>query len=167
MVFVYLYVIIKYILHEEKTVEYRKYGDAYYVRMDRDDEIIDGIFTLCKKENIASCTFSGIGGCGHATIQTFLPKTGTFETREIAGLLELVSLTGNVVMDGNGTRYHHTHAVFAYKDGEEHQIAAGHIKDITVSYTAEIVVKPVPGVIGRTFDPETGTGFWNFTSLKK
>ena len=145
-------------------MEYRKLGDAYYVRMDRDDEIIDKILKLCRKENISSCTFGGIGGCGRATIQTFLPETGTFETREIAGLLELVSLTGNVVTDEKGIRSHHTHAVFAYKDGEEHRIAAGHIKDITVSYTAEIELRPTSGVIGRTFDPETSTGFWHFPS---
>ena len=149
-------------------MEYRKLGDAYYVRMDKEDEIIDKILKLCQKENIASCTFSGIGGCGHATIQTFLPETGTFETRKIVGLLELVSLTGNVVTDENGVLYHHTHAVFAYKEGEEHRIAAGHIKDVTVSYTAEIEVRPVyGGRIGRTFDPETGTGFWNLNAPEK
>lgn len=143
-------------------MEYRKLGDAYYVRMDRDDEIIDEILKLCRKENIPSCTFGGIGGCGRAVIQTFLPETGIFETRVIAGLLELVSLTGNVVTDEKGEIYHHTHAVFAYKEGEKHRIDAGHIKEITVSYTAEIEIRPVVGgTIGRTFDPETGTGFWN------
>ena len=149
--------------NEGKTVEYRKLGDAYYVRMDRDDEIIDKILELCQKENIASCTFAGIGGCGRAVIQTFLPESGTFETRTISGLLELVSLNGNVVTDEKGDRYHHTHAVFAYKEGGEHRIDAGHIKEVAVSYTAEIEVRPVKGgSIGRTFDPETGTGFWKF-----
>lgn len=145
-----------------KTLEYKKIGDAYYVRMDRDDEIIGEILKLCQKEEISSCTFTGIGGCGRATIQTFLPESGTFETRIITGLLELVSLTGNVVVDEKGERYHHTHAVFAYKKGEEHCIAAGHIQEITVSYTAEIELRPVlNGRIGRCFDPETGTGFWD------
>ena len=58
-------------------MEYRKYGETYYVRMDRGDEIIGGIPALCQKEGIASAVFSGIGGCSAAEIQTFLPEMGT------------------------------------------------------------------------------------------
>ena len=57
-------------------MEYRKYGDTYYVRMDRGDEIISELISLCEKEEIASATFSGIGGCGSAQIQTFIPESG-------------------------------------------------------------------------------------------
>jgi hypothetical protein len=53
--------------------------------------------------------------------------------------------------------------MFSFKEGENHCTAAGHIKSITVSYTAEIELRPViGGVIKRKYDPETGTGFWNF-----
>ena len=42
-------------------------------------------------------------------------------------------------------------------------MAAGHIKSMTVLYTAEIELRPVIGeVISIKHDPETGTGFWNF-----
>ena len=77
--------------------------------------------------------------------------------------MELVSLTGNVIMDEQGELYHHTHALFSFKDNEQHCVAAGHIKSITVSYTAEIELRPViGGVIRRKYDEGTGTGFWDF-----
>ena len=42
-------------------------------------------------------------------------------------------------------------------------MAAGHMKSITVLYTAEIELRPVTGgTIRRKYDPETGTGFWDF-----
>nr|WP_308612165.1 DNA-binding protein [uncultured Dialister sp.] len=145
-------------------MEYRKYGDTFYIRMDRGDEIIEKILMVCKEEGIHSCTFNGIGGCGKAEIQTFIPETGTFEMRRLEGMLELVSLNGNVITDENGDYYHHTHAVFAYKVGEDHRVAAGHMKSIMVSYTAEIELRPVvDGEIKRKYDSETGTGFWSFT----
>lgn len=145
-------------------MEYRKYGDTFYIRMDRGDEIIEKILKVCKEEGIHSCTFNGIGGCGKAEIKTFIPETGTFEMRRLEGMLELVSLNGNVITDENGDYYHHTHAVFAYKVGEDHRVAAGHMKSIMVSYTAEIELRPVvDGEIKRKYDPETGTGFWSFT----
>lgn len=145
-------------------MEYRKYGDTFYIRMDRGDEIIEKILMVCKEEGIHSCTFNGIGGCGKAEIQTFIPETGTFEMRRLEGMLELVSLNGNVITDENGEYYHHTHAVFAYRVGEDHRVAAGHMKSIMVSYTAEIELRPVvDGEIKRKYDSETGTGFWSFT----
>ena len=144
-------------------MDYRKYGDTVYIRLDRDDEIIGCVLDVCKKERILSAVFSGIGGCAQAQIQTYLPEKKTFETQTLRGMLELVSLTGNVIFDEHEELYHHTHGVFSYKDGDRHCIAAGHIKSVTVSYTAEIELRPVVGgTIYRRHDPETGTGFWSF-----
>ena len=145
-------------------MEYRKFGETWYVRMDKGDEIIGGILELCRKEDIRSAVFSGIGGCSAAEIQTFIPETGAFETENLTGMLELVSLNGNVVTDADGQRYHHTHAAFSYKADGQHRMAAGHMKSITVLYTAEIELRPViGGAIMRKRDEETGTGFWAFS----
>ena len=53
-------------------MDYRKFGECYYIRMDRDDEIISTILEICKKENIRSATFSGIGGCKDAEMASTL-----------------------------------------------------------------------------------------------
>jgi len=168
-------------------MEYRKIGETYYVRMDRGDEIISTLLEICEKESIPSAVFSGIGGCQSAELQVFIPgkqqvgeqnsgMTGSFETERLEGMLELVSLNGNVVRDDSGQLFHHTHALFSFKGGNrdvdnivggyqdgQHGMAGGHLKATTVLYTAEIELRPtINGAIGRKFDPETGTGFWNF-----
>ena len=144
-------------------MEYRKYGETFYIRMDRGDEIIASILDVCRAEGIASAVFSGIGGCGEAQIQTFIPETGTFETRVVKGMLELASLNGAVISDDGGELYQHTHGVLTYKNGPEHCVAGGQLKALTVLYTAEIELRPVlGGVIRRKYNPETGTGFWDF-----
>ena len=144
-------------------MDYKKIGDNYYIRIDKDDEVIAAILDICRTENISSATFTGIGGCKSAELQVFIPETGSFETEQISGMLELVSLNGNVVSDDNGQLFHHTHALFTYKKDGEHRIAGGHLKSTTVLYTAEIELRPtIGGSIGRKYDPETGTGFWKF-----
>ena len=155
-------------------MEYRKIGDNYYIRMDRGDVIISNLLSLCEKESIPSAVFSGIGGCQSAELQVFIPErlrvgerssgmTGSFETEQLEGMLELVSLNGNVVRDDDGKLFHHTHALFSFKKDGQHEMAGGHLKATTVLYTAEIELRPtVGGAIGRKFDPETGTGFWEF-----
>ena len=157
-------------------MEYKKIGETYYIRMDRGDEIIGNILEICRKESIPSAVFSGIGGCSSSELQVFIPENGTFETEQLEGMLELVSLNGNVVSGDDGQLYHHTHALFSFKGGNrdvdnivgghqdgQHGMAGGHLKSTTVLYTAEIELRPtIGGAIGRKFDPETGTGFWNF-----
>ena len=157
-------------------MEYKKIGETFYVRMDRGDEIIGNILEICRKESIPSAIFSGIGGCSQAELQVFIPETGSFETEQLEGMLELVSINGNVVSGDDNQLYHHTHALFSFKGGnrdvdnivgghqdDQHGMAGGHLKSTTVLYTAEIELRPtIGGSIGRKFDPETSTGFWNF-----
>ena len=144
-------------------MEFRKFADTWYLRLDRGDEMIACILELCRREGIASATFSGIGGCSAAELQTFDPKRGEFQTETLAGMLELVSFTGNVFSDETGALHQHTHALYAYERDGEHRVRGGHLKSSTVLYTAEIELRPVRGgTIRYKLDPETGTGFWSF-----
>lgn len=144
-------------------MEYRKFGDAYYVRLDRGDEIVSSLISMCVDEGVQSATFSGIGGCGDVEIKVFSPAEGVFRVEHIEGMLELVSIMGNVISDASGKRSCHAHALFSYEEGGEHRIVAGHLGSSTVRYTAEIEVRPVVGgAIGARRDSETGTNFWDF-----
>ena len=146
-------------------MDYRNYGGCYYVRLDRNDEVIASIREVCEREGVRSATFSGVGGCDAAEIQVFDPEAGSFRTERYEGLLELVSITGNVISCDDGSLSHHAHALFAYQDAGEQRIAAGHLKSSTVRYTAEIELRPVAGgVIGAERNAETGTNFWKFES---
>ena len=142
-------------------MDYRNFGSTYYIRLDRGDEIVKSILAVCEKEGIASATFSGIGGCSDAHLQTFLPEKGAFETEVVRGALEMVSLLGNVISDENGNRYYHAHAMYSTRKDGVPCFAGGHLKSSTVLYTAEITLQPVAGgSIGYMLNPETGTGFW-------
>lgn len=144
-------------------MDYRRYGDACYIRADKGDEVISSILAVCEEQGIRSATFYGIGGCGEAEIQVFDADAQAFSTERHEGVLELVSLAGNVIDGGERGLNWHAHALFSYRDGDAHRIAAGHLKSATVRYTAEIELRPVRGgTIGAAPDPVTGTMFWSF-----
>ncbi|MDO4405327.1 MAG: DUF296 domain-containing protein [Atopobiaceae bacterium] len=144
-------------------MDYRVMGGVCYIRADKGDEVISSILNVCQKEDIRSAIFLGIGGCGEAEIQVFDAESGAFSTERHEGVLELVSLMGNVIDGGESGLCWHAHALFTYRDGDEHRIASGHLKSATVRYTAEIELRPVTeGVIRGMPDPETGTRFWSF-----
>ena len=152
---------------EEAGYSYRKciigFGERGYILIDRGNEIVSTLLEVCRKEGILSAYYSGIGGCSDVEMQVFIPERGAFETEEVEGTLELVSLMGNVVSDDSDQLFDHTHALFTWIEGGEHRSISGHMKSSTVLYTAEIELRPVTGgVIRRQYDPETGTGFWRF-----
>ncbi|MBP5262282.1 MAG: DUF296 domain-containing protein [Clostridiales bacterium] len=143
-------------------MKYRRFGDAIYIRVDKGEEIITKILEVCKAECIGSATFSGIGGLSEAQIQTFIPEKGEFETETVTGMLELVSINGNIVTDEDMNYFYHAHSLVSYKDGDRHIVCGGHTKSLTVLYTGEIELRPVTGgCIKRIYNPETGTGFWD------
>lgn len=51
-------------------MDYKKMGDFYYIRMDKGDEIIENLLTICKKEKIKSAIFSGIGGAAYLSVDS-------------------------------------------------------------------------------------------------
>ncbi len=146
-------------------MDYRRFGDCYYVRADKGDEIISSILDVCERESIRSATFSGIGGCSDAEIMVLEPELGVFNTQRVEGMLELVSVMGNVIEGDDGRPSYHAHALFSYHEDGQQRIAAGHLASSTVRYTAEIELRPVMGgAIGSLHNPETNTDFWSFGS---
>lgn len=143
-------------------MDYKKFGDSLYVRFDKDDEILSGILNICKKENVLSAIFSGIGGCGDITVSTYIPEKNEFIPHRKTGVLEMISINGNVISDSNDDLYEHTHALFSYLENDEVKFIGGHLLSAVVSFTAEIEIKPVQnGVIRRKQDEVMKIPVWD------
>ncbi len=143
-------------------MDYKKFGNSIYARFDRGDEVLSGILSICKKENVLSATFSGIGGCGDITVSTYIPEKNDFIPHNKTGVLEMISINGNISANDNNEIFEHTHAMFSYLENGEVKFLGGHLARAVVSYTAEIEIKPVQnGVIRRKQDEITGITVWN------
>ncbi|MCR5089184.1 MAG: DNA-binding protein [Oscillospiraceae bacterium] len=145
-------------------MDYRRIGDKVYIRIDKNEDIIHCVKKVCEEEHYCSAIFHGIGACGKVCISTYLPETESFLDHWKEGLLELISLDGNISHDSDGRLYEHSHAMFSYlNESKELSCFGGHLKKALVSYTAEIVLEELPEEgIGRMTDPYTGISVWNF-----
>ena len=144
-------------------MDYKKFGEAIYARFDKGDEVLEGILNICRKENILSAAFSGIGACGEVTVSTYIAEKKDFITHNKTGLLEMISLNGNISANDNDEIFEHTHAMFSYLENGEVKFLGGHLTRAVISYTAEIEIRPVQkGVIGRKADELTGITVWKF-----
>lgn len=143
-------------------MEYRNYNNVIYLRLDKGDEVLSSILGVCAKEKVKSCVFSGIGGCDYVKLGTFRPEEGTYAEYEKEGMLELVSLNGDVKDSDEGSLIH-AHACLSYEEEGEIKLLGGHLLSLRVLITAEIEITPVLGGVIKTKPGQIpGTKVWDF-----
>lgn len=142
-------------------MEYKKMKDTIYLRVDKGENVTETIKKVCKKEGVYGGYFQGIGACGTAILSTYIPERNDFTDHEISGMLEMVSLMGNISMDCDNQPALHSHAVFSYlNQAGEIAVTAGHLKEANIGYTGEIIIHPADDTIGRRFDANAGIEVW-------
>ncbi|MBQ7218421.1 MAG: DUF296 domain-containing protein [Ruminococcus sp.] len=143
-------------------MEYRNYSGKYYVRLDKDDEVIASLISLCEKENIKVAQIQGIGGCEKAVVGVFDMDKKDYNRETVCGMLEMISLDGNVT-EYEGKPYIHAHATFAYHDESgQVRVLTGHLLEAVIGLTGEIILTPADGHITRRFVEDLGIRVWNF-----
>ena len=66
-------------------MEYRKFGSTYILRIDRGEEILASITTLCNAEKIRLGSVSGIGAVGEVTLGVFNREKFAYESTTYTG----------------------------------------------------------------------------------
>ena len=143
-------------------MEYRKFDDKIYVRLDKNDEVIASLQSVCERQGLTVAQIQGIGGCESVTVGVFDAEKKTYNETTVEGLLEMTSLDGNLTYY-EGKPYLHLHVAFAYREHGEIKTLAGHLLKAVIGLTGEIVITPAEGRIGRRFDEELGIRVWDFT----
>ena len=70
-------------------MDYKKYGDAYLVRLDIGDEIMESLTEICRKEKILVGSITGIGTTNHAKIGLLDTDTKVYYPMEYNEDLEI------------------------------------------------------------------------------
>ena len=142
-------------------MEYRKFDDKIYVRLDKDDEVIASLQSVCERQNLTVAQIQGIGGCESVTVGVFDAQKKAYNETTVEGLLEMTSLDGNLT-HYEGKPYLHLHAAFAYHEDGGIKMLSGHLLKAVIGLTGEIVITPAEGRISRRYDVELGIRVWDF-----
>ena len=140
-------------------MEYRKFADTYVLRIDKGEEIIASLQALCEKENIRLASVSGIGAADRAVIGLYDVGSRQYHKTELEGAMEITSLLGSVTRK-DGAVYLHLHINLCDKNM---QIFGGHLNECRIGATGEIIVRTIPGQVGRLLDEKvTGLNLFQF-----
>ena len=69
-------------------MEYRKFENTYFIRIDRGEEILASLAELCTKEQITLGTLYGIGAVGEVTLGVFDRKKFAYQSKPIPATLK-------------------------------------------------------------------------------
>ncbi len=140
-------------------MEYRKFADTYVIRLDKGEEIISSLQAICEKENIWLGSVEGIGAADHAVIGLYDVGNRQYHKKELNGPMEISSLLGTVTRK-DGDVYLHLHINLC---NTEMQILGGHLNECRIGATGEIIVRTIPGQVGRLLDDKvTGLNLFQF-----
>ena len=139
-------------------MEYKRFGDTIFARLDRGEEILEQLKILALQENIKLASVRGLGAVDEFTVGVFKTDRKQYDANSFTGYFEIVSLTGTITtMDGE---YHaHLHMSAGNEKGE---VFGGHLNRAMISATCELVIQVVDGTVERRFDPEIGLNVFKF-----
>ena len=129
----------------------------WFIRLDKDEEVIESLQKFATKEKITAGSIRGIGGVGPVTLAFYEIKEKDYSTKIFKGGYELLSILGNFSIL-NQIPYIHVHAILG---NSRFQTFGGHVVRMTVALTTEIIVLPDTYQMDRTEDKGLGLNTWD------
>lgn len=139
-------------------MEYRKFGNTYIVRLEKNEEVLSSLKDFCFKEDIKLGSIVGLGASREVEIGLFNTETKEYKTTVMEGMFEITSLVGNITRKDDEV-YLHCHINFS---DDSLKTFGGHLVRAVISATCEIVVTKIDGEVNRKFDEEIGLNLFRF-----
>ena len=145
---------------EGATMDYRRFGNAVVIRIDRNEEVMEKLEEVCVKENILLGSISGLGAASYVEMGLYDVEKQAFTGTILEQPLEVTSLIGSIT-EMDGKPYLHVHIGAADVNGKAY---GGHLKKCVIGGTAEIFIHAADGHVGRKADwfSETGLNLYHF-----
>ena len=147
-------------MKDGRIMEYRKFNDTYFIRMDRGEEIISSLTKFCRKENVSLGSVEALGAADHVVIGLYDVAARQYHKYLFAGPMAITSLLGSISTK-EGEPYLHLHINLCREDMH---VIGGHLNECRISATCEMVVRQIDGIVERELDDAvTGLNLFTFT----
>lgn len=137
-----------------KSVLLHQDGDlrTYLLVMDDGDEAVSVVTAFAREHGINAAALTAIGACRSATLGYFDPVIGDYRNQAFTEQMEIASFIGDIAMDDDEPALH-AHIVLGRAD---FSTLAGHLVEIDVFPTMEVVLTEHPAHLRKRLDHATG-----------
>ena len=139
-------------------MDYKIFNNTCVLRIDKDEDLVESIFQVAKKEKIKLGSISGMGAINHSKLSIYDVSKKEYSVKEFSGEMEIVSLEGNISSKENEPIIH-LHMALAQEDCS---VYGGHLHSANISVTAEIFINIIDGELEKKFDEDTGANLLTF-----
>lgn len=117
------------------------------------DEAFAGLTDFARQHRLRGSQFTAIGAFSSATLAYFDWESKKYLDIPINEQVEVLSLTGDVSEEADGTRKVHAHVVCGRRDGSTR---GGHLRAGHVRPTLEVILTESPTHLRRRHDEQSG-----------
>jgi predicted DNA-binding protein with PD1-like motif len=125
----------------------KQYAVIFY----QGDEAFSGLLEFAEKYHVRSAHFIAIGALNGATLGWFDPQRKMYKKIAVNGQHEVIGMSGDIALY-QGKAVVHTHMVVGNPDGTTF---GGHVLEVHVAPTLEVMVTDDPVTMQKRFDPAT------------
>lgn len=133
-------------------MRHTKTGAGYVLVLQKGENVIESITSFCAAEGIENAHFSAIGAVEFVSCGYYALNERKYYFTQYNELLEVASGTGNVMLK-NGAPFVHLHAVFT---NTRNEAFGGHVEEMRVGVTLEVMLTPLPSSLSREHDEDIG-----------
>ena len=127
-------------------------GSRWLVRCEVGEILPTALTDLAAKQDWNSASLTGIGGVRHVRLAYYDLQERRYLTFDVDGIVELVSMVGNLSrLDGKPLW--HVHAAVADREGN---VRGGHLVSLEVAITVECWINPSSLPVNRKADDHSG-----------
>jgi len=133
-----------------------KQGQNYLLRLPPGEDLLVGLYRVCREFGVDFGTFRVVGAVRSATLGHMDHETGKVSRRVLESGQDLASCTGNIARQGDSFQVR----AYGVLSDAEGNVSAGELLAAEV-YVAEVLIQELKGrPLFRQKDPETGLWLW-------
>jgi hypothetical protein len=136
---------------KEKLLSDHGGQQEYAVIFYKGDEALSGLTQFAQEHHVKSAHFTAIGAVSAVEVGWFDPARKQYKVMPFTGQMEVLSMIGDIALY-NGKPVVHTHVVLGLPDGTTR---GGHVVELQVRPTLEVMVTVDPKDLHKRLDPET------------
>jgi len=127
-------------------------GDAHVLSLEIGEELIESILSYADREKISAASISAIGAIRSFELGYYVLDRKEYLRKKVDGIAELISCDGNLALKEDKP-FVHLHVAAGLSD---FSVIGGHLFSGIVAVSAEVVLRPMPNPMNRSFSNATG-----------